>query len=286
MLKRFFQFILLLALFLLILGTSLWLNLRSEKITPWVENKINKRLPNPLHVNIDRMETRLFGLDIYQSNLIDRQQKQLLMQIQSVSISLNPVDLILFQKATYRVLLYQGEIHGSLRFFPELVTEFTLSGIEPNRNQYLRKTNLILSNPVVAGTGIYYIQNQPKATLELALDTIRLSGESSVTGLPFEFPVTSIQGVMGKVNLNNNKALVNLQTSGDITASLDGQITLDWRRMSRSKLDLNLKGTLTEKYESELGFFRDLLVNFKNASGQLALKVDGTLQRPRPSKLR
>ncbi len=220
------------------------------------------------------------GLIIDRLDLHDSTTNQILLTINAAALKINPFDLIAFQQIGYYAELYEGMIEGDLDIFPDKSINMKISDIQINRNPYIRKTNLIVSNPQLNGEGSYLFAEKPIGQLTLSLDRLKLSGKSDHTGLPFEFPTTNIEWVKSGLSIDDDTLELRVSSLGDFSANLEGKLGLNWKALSKSTLDLALKGKLDSKYESGLGFFKEILVNYKNTAGQISVKIKGNLNRP------
>jgi type II secretion system protein N len=279
-LKRFLFYILILTCVVLITLISFWLNLSDKTLTPWLENQINNQLPRSYSIQIRMAETQVNGLNLDLITLSDTATNEPLVKVDTIHLKINPLRFLAFQEVDYLIELYEGSISGKLDLFPQRSTVFSFSGIQINRNAPIRKSGLILSNPLLSGKGMYSFGYPPQGQITLALNKISLSGKPEHTGLPFDFPITEFEWLKGGISFQNKDSEVQISSSGDLSANLEGTMTLNTKAPIQSPLNLILKAKLNPEYESKLGFFKDILVNYKNTAGQISVKISGNLNRP------
>ncbi len=266
---------------LLIILISIWINLKPETLTPWLEYQLNQRITKEYTAEIGLAKTRFNGLSLEQIVLYETPSRQTLLTIESINIRINPLYLLIFQEIDLSVICYEGSINGKLDIFPQKSVFLNIKNVQINRNTFIRKTNLILNNPLLNGTVNYQLSEKREGQITLAIRNIALSGKPDHTGLPFEFPDTEFEWMKGGISLNGETAEVQISTLGDLSANLDGNVALNWKALNRSRIDLALKGKLDPEYESGIGFFRDILVNYKDSAGQISIKISGNLNRPK-----
>lgn len=277
----FFIFVIVASIVLLI---SIWTNLSPSSISGWLEYKINSNIPRQFKVEIGEAQTRISGLDLYELQVQDNVSQSTLLTIQSFSVTINPVNLLIFQEIDYRINIYQGIVAGTLDLFPELNNNFEAKDIELNRNITLRKSNIIQSNPVLNAKGSYSLFPPYKGNTSIRIDQVSLSGKSENTNIPFELPDAELSNISGEVLLDDRLANISLSTSGDIKAEVTGSVQIDMRNYNRSNIDLVLKGKLSADFESKLGFMKGLVNPYKDNSGDYGIKFSGNISRPRISK--
>ncbi len=282
--KALYIFISIVALGTLLL-ISFWINLSDEKLSSWLEFQINSRLPTNYRIQIQTASTRTWGLLLEKMTLKDIIEKNELLSIRSAEISFNVPSLLFFQKLPYRINLYQGNISGELVFFPKLHTRFSARGLQPNRHLVIRKTNLILSNPVLMVEGQISLSNPPEGDIKLKIRDILLAGETKHTHLPFDLPSTDFKSIDANLSLRQKQVEVAANSRGDLSANLKGTILFNWQKINRSKLNLTLKAGLKKAYRTKLGFIDDILQNYSNKSGQLSIKIKGSPANPKVEKI-
>ncbi len=283
MLKKLLLYSISILLILVTFICSFWINLDSKAIIPWLENRINAQIPRQYSISIDSTENYLLGSKINQVTLKDVASNESLFVIDSIDLKMNLISLALFQELEYSVNLYEGSVSGKIDLFPQIKTTFKILNVQINRNTYIRKTNLILSNPIIEGEGNY---EYSEATGDLTLNctSLTLTGDQNITNLPVTLPTTTLERIRSGWNFKKNQTDVQIDSSGDITANLKGEIDLNLKRAERSKLDLIINARLTEKYETNLGFLKSFLVNYKDNTGQVSVKISGGFQRPNIKK--
>ncbi len=277
----FVSFLLLLYLSIL----SIWLNLSSEKITPWLEHQINAQLPKDYEAGIYIANTHLFGLTLEQLQIHEKTSREIVLDVVSMELELNLLSLVFFQQLPYSLEIYKGEVQGTLNLLPQLSASFTITGLQPNHHLILQKTKLITSEPILKAEGEIIFTNPPEGKVSMEIQNINLAGDPKITNLPFKLPSTQLSYLKGDLTINKNRIDISAKSGGDISVNADGSIIANWKRIKRSRLDLIVKGKIEKNYETKLGFIKDMLNNYKNNTGQLSVKITGNLQRPNPTKI-
>ena len=267
--------------FCLVILLSLWVNLKSESLTPWLEYQLNKQIPKMYTAEIGLAETHLDGLKLEQIAVYETLSRQLLLDIDSLEITANPIFLLIFQELDYEFQLYDGSIKGKLDLFPKKSITYKISNIQLNRNTFIRRANLILNNPILDGEGTYQISEKSEGKLTLGISKISISGKPDHTGLPYEFPTTDFDWIKGGFSLNDSDIEVQISSLGDLSVNIEGSVSPNWKTFNRSRLNLSLKGKMKPEYESGLGFFKDILVNYKDNAGQISIKITGNVNWPK-----
>ncbi len=263
---------------------SAWINLDPATLTPWVESRININLPRKYKADIALVETSLSGLHLNQVRIRELPASNSVIDVEKLSLSFGLLEFLLFQEIDYTMELYNGVVEGELDFFPQRSLDFSVSELQINRNPVLRKTNLITSNPIVNGDGFYTFSDNPEAEIVFDMSDLSISGQPEYTNIPFELPDTRLSKFEGDIVIKGKDVDVLLSSKGDLAANVEGIIKLNFARPANSEFNLNLTGKLTSEFESKLGFFKSILVNYKNTTGQVAVNLSGTLQRPRVKK--
>lgn len=280
MLKRIFTSLLLIFLLAFFLMVSTWMNLSSEKITPWVEHQINARLPRVYSIDIGSMETKINGLTLNQIQLNEQESLTRLLDISKITVSINIFKLVVFQEIPYSIELYEGSVEGYLDLFPDMLTAFVIKDVEPNRNSWLRKSNIIRSNPIVEGQGSYFFSATPAAAIDLNIENLSITANNEYTNIPFELPMIELDSLRAAFSMKEMLTEVTISSAGDIDLNINGQITPDLKSITRTQLNLIAKGQLKSDFENELGFVKQLLDSYRNSSKQISVQVTGTLQHP------
>ncbi|MBU2514465.1 type II secretion system protein GspN [bacterium] len=279
MLKKLLLSLIFVFLIMTIIVCSTWVNLNSSAIVPWLESKVNSQIPRQYSLTIESVENYLLGSKINQVILKDITSNESLLAIDSINLKINWISLFLFQELQYNIGLYEGSIIGKIDLFPQIKTSYQIKDIQINRNAFIRKTNLILSNPTLEGEG-NFDYTKTTGNLELNCSALKLTGDQQNTNLPFLLPSTTFDNLKSEWSFSKNQANLQIISSGDITANLKGTMDLNFERISKSKLDLQANARLAEKYETNLGFLKSLLVNYRDNSGQIAVKISGDFERP------
>ncbi|MCG8336205.1 MAG: type II secretion system protein GspN [Proteobacteria bacterium] len=282
--KRLLLYLLLFLGIAYLIFVSAWTNLDPAALTPWVESRININLPRKYRADISLVETSLSGLHLNQIRVRELPSNSPVVDVEKVSLSFGLLEFLLFQEIDYSMELYNGFIEGELDLFPKKSVDFSVSELQINRNPVLRKTNLITSNPIVNGDGFYTFSENPEAEIEFDILNLSISGKPQHTNIPFELPDTKLSEFEGDIVIKGKEADILLSSKGDLAATVEGIIKLNFARPANSEFNLNLTGKLTSEFESKLGFFKSILVNYKNTTGQVAVNLSGSLQRPRVKK--
>lgn len=285
LLKRILLYLLVAGCTIWLVLISTWINISSKALTPWISTQLNDYLPKRYQAEIEVAETHFLGLTTGQIQIDDLATQMPVLTIQSIEISINYFSLIVFQEIDYKVRLYQGKIEGKMDLFPRRLTRFSLSEIQINRNAAIRKTNLLLSNPVIKGKGTFLIETTPEGKLDLAIQQVLLSGDPSHTDIPFELPDTQLSMIEGEFIFKGTDTTVRLLTKGDLSMNISGTVNIDQSSPVKSQLDLAINGTISPDYETKLGVFKSLLVNYKNQNGDISVNISGNPRRPRIKKI-
>jgi type II secretion system protein N len=284
MVKKILSAILIVTFLTYLLLISVWVNLSSDKLTPWLENHLNAQLLPSYSLRIQSASTHFHSLRCDQIVLKDSRSNSELVNIHSINVSINIFSLLLFQRVSYHIKMYEGHIEGTIKLFPEIQTDFTLRELQPNRIKLLRKTELLLSNPILNITGKLLLSKKWSGRLNAKIERLILSGDPKTTGIPLTLPSTSFDSITSDVKIRENQIVFNTLLSGDVTARLTGSISPNRGDIAASRLDLRLKATLAKPYEKKLGLVNSILSSFRTKAGQISIKITGTFRNPRVKK--
>ena len=268
-----------------LLLVSFWINLTTEKLTPWIAYHLNEAVPSKYEFQLNSAKSHLGGLTLNSLLLQDKSDNTRIFYIETLEFKVNPVSLILFRKVPFLSTVYEGEFEGSLRFFPTLLVEFIASNIRPNRNEFIRRSKLILSNPTLSMEGELNLSTPVNGQIKLHLKTLKLSGKMENTNLPFDLPHTNLTDLNADLILQKQQFKLSAQSKGDISGNLMGIVQMNPKNIPRSKLNLKLMATLDNEYQEKLGLFNQILSNLKNRAGQLSLRITGTATNPKVEKI-
>lgn len=272
-------------LLILLLVFSFWVNLSSEKLTPWMEYRANSMLPRGYRIQIENANTRSWGVEVEKIAIRQTASGMELLGLENIKFEMDPLSLIFNQGVPYSVELYGGSIEGVVKLLPVQEVLFSVKEVEPNRNLTLRKMNLVLSNPELNGTGKISITQPLQANLDLAVRQLTFSGDPKVTMLPFKLPETTFQTIQSTLMVSDSQLEVVLISKGDIGANLKGKVFGDLKRIHNSRLDLVLRGKMDDKYFESLGFIQQIVNGYRDPSGEIALKIAGNLRGPQINRL-
>jgi len=268
-----------------ILFWSIWLNISSSSLTPWVENEINSNIPPIYKVKIVSVETKIWGLRIESLKLINTQLKKEIVKINEFDLNLNLLSVLFSFGIPFDVDLYNGNLEGVYRFFPDQYVKLSGNDIQINKNNFLKSTKLILSNPKLELKGKVVINKNYNADLEIIIPRIKLSGKTDDTKLPFKFPNINLSQLRVNLKLLPNKISVDFKSGGDIKAILGGSIIGNLSKLDRSNINMTLTAEFEKKYYKNLGFIKDILSGYMNKSGKIKIRIAGRLMSPSVKKL-
>lgn len=290
--KIVYSFLLILILGYLLL-LSFWLNISPQKFTSWLEFKINSQIPQNYEIEIQATSFHIWGLSLNEWLLKEKKEEEEILRIESLDLRLNLVSILLFQEVPFFLKLYEGTVKGELQVFPELEVSFSAKDLQINRVLILRKTNLILSRPLLSIEGQIALPtpwletknlNSWQSKMNLSIEDLVFSGKTEHTMLPVELPKTSLKEIITTLALDQKQMTITLISKGDISATLKGTIYYNLRKLNRPKLNLTLRAELAEEFQQKLGIINEILKGYANQSGQLSIKISGNLPYPRFEK--
>lgn len=290
--KIVYSFLLILIVGYLLL-LSFWLNISPQKFTSWLEFKINSQIPQNYEIEIQATSFHIWGLSLNEWLLKEKKEEEEILRIESLDLRLNLVSILLFQEVPFFLKLYEGTVKGELQVFPELEVSFSAKDLQINRVLILRKTNLILSRPLLSIEGQIALPtpwletknlNSWQSKMNLSIEDLVFSGKTEHTMLPVELPKTSLKEIITTLALDQKQMTITLISKGDISATLKGTIYYNLRKLNRPKLNLTLRAELAEEFQQKLGIINEILKGYANQSGQLSVKISGNLPYPRFEK--
>jgi len=273
--------VILINLFLL----SFWLNLKTEKLTPWIVFQLNQAVPKTYTFKLGAARSHLNGLTLESLVLNANNFDSPIFHIQYIELDFNPLTLLLFQEFPFNFRIYGGLMDGRLVLFPSLYAKFRAADIEPNRNKLIRKSNLLLSNPLLNLKGELRLSQPLGGQINLNLKDLILSGKMQYTSLPVDLPATNIGDLDANLTFQNRQLKLLIKSTGDISGNIEGTIQINQRNVQRSNLDLRVTTTLKKNYQKKLGILAELLNNYKNKAGQLSIRIKGTPSYPKIEKM-
>ena len=193
-------------------------------------------------------------------------------------VSLNPIEMAIRFGVPFSVELYEGNINGVAKFFPLRAVEADLSGIQINRNLYLRGLDLIRSNPELMGS--IRFDGQQAVEVDLSLNQTTLSGNPKGLPIPMKIPDIRLSSINSNLVLNKNLADIQLTTEGVVQMRLGGSIQLNQKRLDQSKLNVNINVSFDKQFSDRLGFVNQMLNSYRNKQGAVAIAVSGTFRNP------
>jgi type II secretion system protein N len=264
---------------------SFWLGLSSQVLTQWFTYQLNRSVSNKFVLELKSAKSNFHGLILEELVLNTNKKKLTVFQIQSIKFNLSPVSLLLFQKIPYKINVYNGNIYGDIKLFPSLQANFYAKDIQLNRNKQIRKSNILLSNPLLQIEGKCELTPEIRAHLKFNLKDLSLSGNMKDTGLPFALPLTNINSLDAILTYEKNQLKIDAKSKGNITGNIAGIVQVNQTNIRRSRLDLKMTSRLDRDYQNNMGVLIELLNNYKNRTGQISIRIKGTAQYPIVEKI-
>ncbi|PCI30627.1 MAG: type II secretion system protein GspN [SAR324 cluster bacterium] len=289
-LKRTLQTTLGSCVFIGVVIFSFWLHLSSTALSGWLEFQLNRSAPKGYQISILQAKTRVWGISVEELlvKAVGNTNSEQLLRLQALELRLDPWSLLSSLAIPFKIECYDGIIEGKIAFLSEKSIHFKFHDIQPNRNLWLRKTGLILSNPSLNGDGQLRLSSSLaplSSSLKLEVKELVVSGNPKVMPLFFEIPDTSFQKVQIQLAYQDNSLTVDLRTKGDIAVKVSGDIQGKITAINNSKLNLTIVAKLKDKYQAELGFVGNMLKPYTNQSGQIAVQLGGKLKFPKLNKI-
>lgn len=270
-------------LFLSIVTSSFWLNLSSKNLTPWIQHQINIQLPSEYQISIEGTSTSPMELNMEHIEIFKKNENQPIFLIQKFHFDLNLFKVLFNLGIPYNIELYEGQIEGVFKFFPEFSISFNGQGLQPNRNRALRKTNLILSDPIMDLQGKMILSESPEGKINFTLKETKLSGKPGDTGLPLELPDIVFSSTSANVKIQAQRISATISTKGDFNAKLSGTLLINQKQFQSSNINFRLVGDFSGTYNSELqalGFINSILDSYRKPSGTISINITGTPGAP------
>lgn len=273
-----------------LLGTALvlfiyvaWINLSSLKLTNWLNYQGNKQLSGNFDLKVKGAKPVWGGIEVQSVVIKNKKNKVDVLFLSRSVASFGWTNILLFQSVPFKTALYNGSATGELDLL-SMKVKIKLDRVSVNYNPLLRKTNILDSNPILSAVGEVNLRTPLRGELQFQLKNIKLNGDSKTSGLIISFPNMDLSMVKGQVNVNNQAVQLSLNSQGDITAQIEGNVKLNLRRPMRSHLNLKVLANIQDGYKKKLDFIEPLLTPYTRSNGQIAVKVNGAVSFPQIKK--
>ena len=283
MLKKFIKFLLSTILLCLMLFMSFWLSISDEKLAGWLEYRLNQSLPQQVRAEISAVQTRYWGLEIEQIELKNAAGQLEWLKVNTFRIHFDLASIFFRQALPYDFKLYGGQGSGSLSFSPDLRVNLKIVKLEPNWNPFIRSTRLVQSNPLLDLDGSFGLSTLA-GVIQIKIKDINVTGKKMYTSLPLDLPDTRLTTIETKIALNNNQLDLAVVTAGDINTLLEGKVKINWKRIQRSRINLNLTADVTKLYQAKLGLINNIISSYRNKKGKISFRLAGNLKAPQIKK--
>ncbi|MBT4264636.1 MAG: type II secretion system protein GspN [Deltaproteobacteria bacterium] len=283
MLKKFITFLLSTILLCLMLFMSFWLSISDEKLAGWLEYRLNQSLPQQVRAEISAVQTRYWGLEIEQIELKNAAGQLEWLKVKTFRIHFDLASIFFRQAFPYDFQLYGGQGSGSLSFSPDLRVNLKIVKLEPNWNPFIRSTRLVQSNPLLDLDGSFVLSTLA-GVIQIKIKDINVTGKKMYTSLPLDLPDTRLTTIETKIALNNNQLDLAVVTAGDINTLLEGKVKINWKRIQRSRINLNLTADVTNLYQAKLGLINNIISSYRNKKGKISFRLAGNLKAPQIKK--
>ena len=283
MLKKFIKFLLSTILLCLMLFMSFWLSISDEKLAGWLEYRLNQSLPQQVRAEISAVQTRYWGLEIEQIELKNAAGQLEWLKVKTFRIHFDLASIFFRQAFPYDFQLYGGQGSGSLSFSPDLRVNLKIVKLEPNWNPFIRSTRLVQSNPLLDLDGSFVLSTLA-GVIQIKIKDINVTGKKMYTSLPLDLPDTRLTTIETKIALNNNQLDLAVVTAGDINTLLEGKVKINWKRIQRSRINLNLTADVTKLYQAKLGLINNIISSYRNKKGKISFRLAGNLKAPQIKK--
>ena len=258
MVKKVIKITILTLVFLLVFFHITWLNISSVRLTKWLNFQGELLLPKSMTLLVKDANPTFGGLQVKSVEIRKQVGNLELIKLSQVNLSFGLLDLLLFQEIPFQFNVYDGVGKGHLDLLSGPRLALKVDDVSVNHNPYLRKTNILKSNPLLAFDGEVDLGGTRQGKVSFQLQKITINGDSKTSGLMFSFPDTRLEKISGKVSLDGRLVKLEMDTKGDISNQLKGQVQLDWKRFKRSRLNLKLLANLKKGYKKKLNFlFQD-----------------------------
>jgi len=275
-------------LFLTVLITSFWMNLSSKKLTPWIQSQINSQLPSEYQVRIDRSSTLPMKLEVEHIEIFKKDEIKPIFQIHNLQADFNLLKVLFNMGIPYHVDLYEGYIDGVFKLLPEFSVTLKGESLQPNRNRMLRKTKLVLSNPIATLDGNINMSEPLEGNLALVLKSVKISGKPENTNLPLELPQAEFSSLSSKIEIKAQRITLNMTSKGDFEGKLSGTLLMSQKQFRSSNINFSIVGDFSDTYNGKLeslGFINSILSSYRKPSGTISINITGTPGTPNVKKI-
>jgi len=259
---------------------SFWLSLPSQWAARQIEAKLTPYM-RPAKPTLSEFRTSLTGFSISQLH-IRLPGPKAKMIIQNLEVSIAPWHLLL-GRIGFTAELYQGQISGSLSALGQLQLE--VDQAQPNRNLWVRGTELIRSNPKVSANLDMSLRGKPEGTVKVAINSLEISGKQEHTQLMTNLPTTRVKHLGVQALIKAGKVTLDGNITGDLTGTAKGTIVLNTSRLGQSQLNVQVNSSLSDAYKSKLGFIASLLQAYTNSNGRISISLTGKIDAPAIKRL-
>ncbi|MBT7888815.1 MAG: type II secretion system protein GspN, partial [Deltaproteobacteria bacterium] len=205
------------------------------------------------------------------------------LKVKTFRIHFDLVSIFFRQAFPYDFQLYGGQGSGSLSFSPDLRVNLKIVKLEPNWNPFIRSTRLVQSNPLLDLDGSFVLSTLA-GVIQIKMKDINVTGKKMYTTLPLDLPDTRLTTIETKIALNNNQLDLAVVTAGDINTLLEGKVKINWKRIQRSRINLNLTADVTKLYQAKLGLINNIISSYRNKKGKISFRLAGNLKAPQIKK--
>ncbi len=112
-----------------------------------------------------------------------------------------------------------------------------------------------------------------------------MSGDKALTNLSVNLPDTDLSSISADLKLTRKQVKMNIDTTGDVEAHVEGRVYGDWGRIQRAKADLKLNAGIKETYQAQLGIFNSILNSYRSKNGRISIHLTGKLSAPQIKKI-
>ena len=284
MFKKLISVIASLFLFISILFMAFWLSLSEEKLLAWSQFHLQKQLINQMSPIIEGVHTRFWGLEVESIELKDKNNHESLLKVTDLKIRFNLISLLLKQELPFMFQSYGGTGDGAVEFWPEIRIKLNASNIVLNWIPVVQGSQIIKSNPKLSFEG-EFSPDANEGSVRLNMKGLSLNGKKEHTTLSVNLPDTNLKNITADLVFDAKQLNLNVQTTGDISARIKGKIIGNWKRIRRSKVDLELYADMLPQYQAKLGLFNNILNSYRASSGKISIRLSGNLMLPRIKKI-
>lgn len=262
-----------------------WLNISSVRLTKWLTFQGNRFLPKGTTLIVKNAAPTFWGLGVNSIEIRQKSDNVELAKLNQVELSFGILDLLLFQEVLLKFKAYDGVGEGRLDLFPRPRLILKVENLSINHNPFLRKTNILKSNPILTFEGGIELDDFQQGDIDFQLQKTAVNGDSKTSGLMFSFPDIYLEKISGKIGLKGDRIKLEIDTKGDISHQLKGQVDVNWKRLRRSRLNLKLLANLKKGYKKKLDFLEPLLIPYTRSDGKISVKIEGAVSFPEIKKL-